>query len=356
MPTATTQTTNKPIGTSRDLVYFNGVCDASDYPKLLDKVLPQNMAKKTEVVTGHHLSYSSKPYQLEAREIFSDPIETFFKVKTEGKEFNLMTVGKLPFASQETPLSFTGICMFGSEGATFKNEHGEEWKIVNPALSKEVPSFTLSDLSIRPDLSDFEKEALKTIPSLLEEIQKSGFETKVLLPDVQYLLYLAEGIENGVKLDASLCKDWIEAVESRADLLKVGFGELEDSIYNPLSVVKEIIISALEQARTPDFNRVIDELTESNTSWSIMVDLKNPRTWTELIHLSYSFGMIDACLSDSKSWPVQFDFPHEKPVLDATTNIIDELNLPFRLSGIYFLEENLPKVTRGVETKSLFHF
>ncbi len=282
--------------------------------------------------------------------VFDDEIFAPLQIKPGGRTWYTKVTACDPDVSPSSLSIFSGSCMFGVGGAVVFNNQAERFSLTDPRLNLKGE---INTLRISSQLSLYEVENLSRISALLNELNDAQRSIRpqainILIPGDQYLTYLLPKASFSTSIE--LLQKWIAAVDDRQTLLQ---GLYRDSLstdsvnlVRPMKVVGEVIRSAVESGSFPLIEDAISAWSKENPLVGQILANKTEITWSDLVKLSYSTGLLTAAtqaqsIDGTTPLLLQVDSPHEETVLKKALEIMTEqsLNLRTSLAGLYPHEE-----------------
>lgn len=204
----------------------------------------------------------------------------------------------------------SGHCLFSSLSLSWRTPDGIVPGI--DILQDEGRRGAIVDFLVDPRPSLYELEASRRLATVVAAIADRIHHTRLLIklsyPRAQYYFPLFSRYQRG-ELDERLLRLWVEAVDQRyteaAERIleqlhvwchRVRPGDLMVQVSDGLVDIDPAIRDCIWLGRAFDPKTAFVRLCERDETWALLAMVAMPRTWTELIHLSYAAEHLRAAL------------------------------------------------------------
>ena len=253
----------------------------------------------------------------------------YLNITSSTKSKPSSVLNELQYEGFETVI---GMCMFGGDTNRAITESGNKISVVDIGETESSMNSIkekVVDIEIKECLSLYEAEKIirfTTFCSLLKKYSSLKLtRCSLILPDVQYYLYLANAYESGV-ISKDVYLAWIEEVNKRKRKIICCYKKRVPYIsvlVSSLEEVRSYIVNAILQSKPICFNSILEKLSGSSLIWEESISLTSPQTWKELIGLSYVVTLQVQAVESNKrnSLLIHADDPLERIILNESGRI-----------------------------------
>lgn len=236
----------------------------------------------------------------------------------------------------------SGMCLGSSNCLAGYGASGQVYDLLERGKSEKILE-KIDNIQYNNSLTVYETDTLVKLllfMNALDQNIKTGAPLSVSfhLPIPEYLLYGVAYYQNGI-MNAEQFELFTKVIKERGAGLKKMIGKRlaatihESYIGSPLEQLVNVSPSDLSRL---DLNDVLNDLSQTNELWQLLLMHEQPQTWGQLSDISYKYMYLHrAVISTGSANLLAIEHPDETQIFLGSKKIAELYSLPFQLAALY---------------------